>query len=239
MRSRGLTFSHPHPARLHRIYRAQCSGAASTPRPGTELLGTSEHRAILPSNYRQSMFNPLEIPFSPQTFYLPQVDERVFISGQIGLIPSSLSLPSPQTLAVEAALSSQHVHRVVDALKNSSGGGWSGHTQGIIYWLARKVDVPAVRAASAAYAEVSLLFSPVRRGANLSGTNSPSGRSRSYRVPCCPRAAQRRTDREAGCCPHGSVQYPRGRRNSCALSYRAFLERRWVLLLYQNLHGAS
>ncbi|PIL37068.1 hypothetical protein GSI_00760 [Ganoderma sinense ZZ0214-1] len=87
------------------------------------------------------------------------VDERVFISGQIGLIPSHLSLPSPQNLAVEAALSFQHVHRVVDALKNNSGGGWSGHTQGIIYWLARKSDVPAVRAASVAYAEVSSLFS--------------------------------------------------------------------------------
>ncbi|KAM5540426.1 hypothetical protein V8D89_005884 [Ganoderma adspersum] len=81
------------------------------------------------------------------------VSERVFISGQIGLIPSSLSLPSPQILAVEAALSFQHVHRVVDALKTNSGGGWLGHTQGIIYWLARKADVPAVRAASAAYAE--------------------------------------------------------------------------------------
>ncbi|KAI1795151.1 hypothetical protein LXA43DRAFT_1110751 [Ganoderma leucocontextum] len=80
------------------------------------------------------------------------VDQRVFISGQIGLIPSSLSLPSPQALAVEAALSFQHVHRVVDVLKNNSGGGWSGHTQGTIYWLARKADVPPVRAASAAYA---------------------------------------------------------------------------------------
>ena len=33
-----------------------------------------------------------------------QVDDRVFISGQIGLIPSSLTLPAPQSLALEAAL---------------------------------------------------------------------------------------------------------------------------------------
>ncbi|TBU32860.1 hypothetical protein BD311DRAFT_713874 [Dichomitus squalens] len=78
-------------------------------------------------------------------------DERVFISGQIGLIPSSLSLPSPQSLAFEAALSFQHVHRVVEALKNNSGGGWSGHMQSIIYWFARQADVPPVRAASSQY----------------------------------------------------------------------------------------
>ncbi|KAI0750773.1 hypothetical protein C8Q80DRAFT_1268091 [Daedaleopsis nitida] len=78
-------------------------------------------------------------------------DERVFISGQIGLIPSSLALPSRQSLALEAALSFQHVHRVVEALKNNSGGGWAGHMQGIVYWLAHKEHVPPVRAASTRY----------------------------------------------------------------------------------------
>ncbi|KAI0353573.1 hypothetical protein OH77DRAFT_1458188 [Trametes cingulata] len=78
-------------------------------------------------------------------------DERVFISGQIGLIPSSLSLPSPQSLAMETALSFQHVHRVVKALKNNSGGGWAGHYQGIVYWLVNQDDVPLVRNASAQY----------------------------------------------------------------------------------------
>ena len=91
---------------------------------------------------------------SSHTFCRVQADEHVFISGQIGLIPSSLSLPSPQCFAMEAALSFQHVHRVVDALKNNTGGGWPGHMQGIVYWLARKADVPAIRAASAAYAGV-------------------------------------------------------------------------------------
>ncbi|KAI0832334.1 hypothetical protein BC628DRAFT_1406822 [Trametes gibbosa] len=76
------------------------------------------------------------------------VDEHVFISGQIGLIPSNLTLPSPRSLALEAALSFQHVHRVVDALKNNSGGGWAGHCQSILYWLVSADDVPPVRAAS-------------------------------------------------------------------------------------------
>ena len=83
-----------------------------------------------------------------------QVDDRVFISGQIGLIPSSLTLPAPQSLALEAALAFQHVHRVVDALKNNSGGGWTGHMQAIVYWLANTADVPPVRAASAQHEEV-------------------------------------------------------------------------------------
>ncbi|TFK92194.1 hypothetical protein K466DRAFT_540202 [Polyporus arcularius HHB13444] len=80
-------------------------------------------------------------------------DERVFISGQIGLIPSSLALPSPQSLAFEAALSFQHVHRVVEALKNNSGGGWKGHMQGIVYWLVHQEDVAPVRTASAQHEE--------------------------------------------------------------------------------------
>ena len=84
------------------------------------------------------------------------MDERVFISGQIGLIPSSLTLPSPQSLAFETALSFQHVHRVVEALKNNSGGGWTGHMQGILYWLAHREDIDPVRAGSAQYDPVSL-----------------------------------------------------------------------------------
>ncbi|KAI0719642.1 hypothetical protein C8T65DRAFT_44647 [Cerioporus squamosus] len=80
-------------------------------------------------------------------------DERVFISGQIGLIPSSLTLPSPQSLALEAALSFQHVHRILEGLKNNSGGGWKGHTQSIVYWLVHQADVKPVRLASARHEE--------------------------------------------------------------------------------------
>jgi diphthine-ammonia ligase len=65
-----------------------------------------------------------------------KVGERIFISGQIGLIPSRLALPSPPSLAMETALASQHVARVTEALRTNSGGGWVGHTQAAIYWLA-------------------------------------------------------------------------------------------------------
>ncbi|KAF9818346.1 hypothetical protein IEO21_02861 [Rhodonia placenta] len=89
------------------------------------------------------------------------VNERIFVSGQIGLIPSNLTLPSPPSLETETALSFQHVDRVVSALKNNSGGGWEGHEQGIIYWLARESDIPHVKIASEIYekdASASILF---------------------------------------------------------------------------------
>jgi len=69
-----------------------------------------------------------------------QVDERIFVSGQIGLVPSSLSIPSPQNLATEIPLVSQHSDRIVEALSSSSagGGGWDGHAQMILYWVAEE-----------------------------------------------------------------------------------------------------
>ncbi|KAK0498609.1 hypothetical protein EDD18DRAFT_1158378 [Armillaria luteobubalina] len=71
-------------------------------------------------------------------------DERVFISGQIGLIPPSLSMPSPPSLALETVLSIQHVDRIVTALKENSS--WVGHCQATIFWLANAsyLDLVAV-----------------------------------------------------------------------------------------------
>lgn len=37
---------------------------------------------------------------------------------------------------METALASQHVARITEALRSSSGGGWVGHTQAALYWLA-------------------------------------------------------------------------------------------------------
>ncbi|TFY59943.1 hypothetical protein EVJ58_g5455 [Rhodofomes roseus] len=85
------------------------------------------------------------------TLTVIQAGERIFISGQIGLIPSSLSLPSPPSLALETALSFQHVQRVTNALQNNTGGGWDAHHQGVLYWLANASDVQRVRAASKIY----------------------------------------------------------------------------------------
>ncbi|KAF8897662.1 hypothetical protein BD779DRAFT_1608204 [Infundibulicybe gibba] len=47
---------------------------------------------------------------------LQYADDRIFISGQIGLVPCKLMLPSPESLAVETALALQHVRRVTDVL---------------------------------------------------------------------------------------------------------------------------
>jgi len=52
------------------------------------------------------------------------------------MIPSYLSLPSPSSLAMETALAYQHVARIISALKSHSGGGWVGHLQIALYWLA-------------------------------------------------------------------------------------------------------
>lgn len=76
-----------------------------------------------------------------------QTDERIFISGQIGLLPSQLTLPSPPSLGLETALASQHVSRITRALKTNSGGGWDGQTQGILYWLADRNDLDLIKAA--------------------------------------------------------------------------------------------
>lgn len=74
-------------------------------------------------------------------------DQRVFISGQIGLLPHNLTLPSPPSLALETALACQHVDRVTKALKMNSGGGWEGHVQLTVYWLQKYDDLYSVREA--------------------------------------------------------------------------------------------
>ncbi len=74
-----------------------------------------------------------------------QADERIFISGQIGLVPSSLSVPSPQSLATEIPLVSQHSDRIVKALSSShgAGGGWeASHPQMILYWVTEERHIP-------------------------------------------------------------------------------------------------
>jgi diphthine-ammonia ligase len=85
------------------------------------------------------------------------VGERVFLSGQIGLVPASLTLPSPPSLAVETALSFQHVKRVIDVLRNNSGGGWLGHNQTNLYWLTNVDDLPHVKRACKEHDNVRLL----------------------------------------------------------------------------------
>ncbi|KAF9495435.1 hypothetical protein BDN71DRAFT_1495916 [Pleurotus eryngii] len=69
--------------------------------------------------------------------------DHIFVSGQIGLIPSSLLLPSPSCLAMEFALCCQHVKRVLNALREHAS--WTEHPLSAIYWLANIHDIPAVK----------------------------------------------------------------------------------------------
>lgn len=80
--------------------------------------------------------------------------ERIFISGQIGLIPSQLSLPNPGSLATEMALASQHVARVTNVLRTNSGVNWVGHTQAALFWLADARDVAHVKEAHRSFPKV-------------------------------------------------------------------------------------
>ncbi|KAG7096807.1 hypothetical protein E1B28_004215 [Marasmius oreades] len=70
--------------------------------------------------------------------------ERIFISGQIGLLPSTVTLPEPRSLSIEMALATQHVDRIVNVLRNS----WDGHNQSSIYWIDDVANLNAVRNAS-------------------------------------------------------------------------------------------
>ncbi|KAG6911219.1 hypothetical protein DXG01_003086 [Tephrocybe rancida] len=81
--------------------------------------------------------------------------ERIFISGQIGLIPAQLALPSPRSLALETALVNQHVSRVIDVLRTTSGLGWIGHTQLALYWLADIDNLLRAKSVIRASSEVS------------------------------------------------------------------------------------
>lgn len=78
------------------------------------------------------------------------MDPYVFVSGQIGLLPSSLTLPSPSSLALETALAFQHTDRVIGAANNTGG-----HVVLSLYWLVDKSDVIHIRRACGKFGEVS------------------------------------------------------------------------------------
>jgi enamine deaminase RidA (YjgF/YER057c/UK114 family) len=83
-----------------------------------------------------------------------QIDERIFISGQIGLIPSNLTLPTPRSLAIETALCFQHAERIERALLANVGAEWDPHAQIALYWIADANDIPAVKRACSVYEPV-------------------------------------------------------------------------------------
>jgi len=88
------------------------------------------------------------------------IGEHMFISGQIGLIPATISLPSPQDPATETALVFQHAERVADAVRKSSGQ-WKGHTQLAIYWLVHQEHAAGAAAACELTTTVGTIFKAV------------------------------------------------------------------------------
>lgn len=70
-----------------------------------------------------------------------QVRQRLFIAGQIALRPSDLAMPDPPSFAMEAALSAQHVRRIVKAMQeNASDGSIRGWMESCICWLSGPAD---------------------------------------------------------------------------------------------------
>jgi diphthine-ammonia ligase len=95
--------------------------------------------------------------FSPYSQAI-HVGEQVFISGQIKLIPSSLSLPSPSSLATEAVLAFQHINRITCAVGCMSGGIWEEHKQLALYWFVDQMDAIRVCSTCKAYTKVLTFF---------------------------------------------------------------------------------
>ncbi|KAG8823678.1 hypothetical protein FRC17_009262 [Serendipita sp. 399] len=66
------------------------------------------------------------------------IDRTIFISGQIGLIPATMSLPTPSDFRKEIALSLQHAKRIADVLQYQN---WE--PQGFVVWLVDSRNVPS------------------------------------------------------------------------------------------------
>ncbi|KLO15862.1 hypothetical protein SCHPADRAFT_920076 [Schizopora paradoxa] len=73
------------------------------------------------------------------------VGDQIFISGQIGMQPSDLSMPTPSSFPLEAALSFQHASRITSLLKDMFGSTWAFATQLTLCWLASPSFVNVMR----------------------------------------------------------------------------------------------
>lgn len=49
--------------------------------------------------------------------------------------PSDLSMPAPTSFPLEAALSLQHAHRILKAMRDTHGSAWNPVTQSLICWI--------------------------------------------------------------------------------------------------------
>ncbi|XP_006460229.1 hypothetical protein AGABI2DRAFT_67613 [Agaricus bisporus var. bisporus H97] len=103
----------PHPIRL----RLDCTAFTEKDTRTTQALHVQGWSYWAPANIG---------PYSQAT-----TGEIITVSGQIGLLPSNSTLPTPSSLSMEFALSCQHVSRIQRALRN----GWEGLTLSAIYFL--------------------------------------------------------------------------------------------------------
>lgn len=95
---------------------------------GTAFLGSTARKSL----HVQSLSYWAAANIGPYSQAV-SVGDRAFVAGQIALVPRSLTLPDPHDFAVEAALSLQHVSRVVEAARE---GRWTGWGEGGVCWLA-------------------------------------------------------------------------------------------------------
>ncbi|KAG9019530.1 hypothetical protein FRB90_000839 [Tulasnella sp. 427] len=89
------------------------------------------------------------------------VGDELFVSGQIGLIPAQMQLPSPTSLATESALAFQHLDRITTLARANAGRDWAPAAQSAIIWTAGPHYFNGARAAWKTYNEESDYTIPV------------------------------------------------------------------------------
>jgi hypothetical protein len=80
--------------------------------------------------------------------------DQVFISGQIGLVPASMQLPTPFSMESEAVLALQHVDRIALAFQTQIPGGCQLLPQAVLIWVSPGGAMELAKLAWSKYAQV-------------------------------------------------------------------------------------
>ena len=78
--------------------------------------------------------------YVPSKTKLIQYDNATFLAGQIGLIPATMEFPNPPSIAMEAAISLQHIFRVARAVNVDPLVG----LEGAVAYIVQEQDVQVV-----------------------------------------------------------------------------------------------